>query len=132
LVELLEEIKYVQQENKSKYGESYQNNNLIICNEDGSYMKYPAIRSYLQRLDKKLDTKVRSHRFRHTFASTLILKEGLNPKIVQKLLGHQKISTTLDIYTDLFNDEYDDKTYDSLDNAFSEEKEDYTTIVQQI
>lgn len=132
IMELLEEIKYFQEDCKKKFGATYQDNNSIICNEDGSYMKYSAIRSYFRRLDKKINAKIRTHRFRHTFASTLILKEGLNPKVVQKLLGHQKISTTLDIYTDLFNNEYDEATYGSLDNAFSEEKENYTTIVQQI
>lgn len=38
------------------------------------------------------------HRFRHTFAS-MLLEQEINPKIVQKLLGHRDVSTTLGVYT---------------------------------
>lgn len=38
------------------------------------------------------------HRFRHTYAS-MLLEQKINPKIVQKLLGHRDISTTLGIYS---------------------------------
>ena len=38
------------------------------------------------------------HRFRHTYAS-MLLEQEINPRIVQKLLGHRDVSTTLGIYT---------------------------------
>lgn len=38
------------------------------------------------------------HRFRHTYAS-MLLEQQINPKIVQKLLGHRDVSTTLGIYS---------------------------------
>jgi site-specific recombinase XerC len=38
------------------------------------------------------------HDARHTHAS-LMLKEGIHPKIVQERLGHASIQTTLDIYS---------------------------------
>ena len=38
------------------------------------------------------------HRYRHTYAS-MLLEQGVNPKIVQKLLGHRDVSTTLGVYT---------------------------------
>lgn len=38
------------------------------------------------------------HRFRHTYAS-MLLEQEINPKIVQKLLGHRDVSTTLGVYT---------------------------------
>ncbi len=38
------------------------------------------------------------HRFHHTFAS-MLLEQEINPKIVQKLLGHRDVSTTLGVYT---------------------------------
>lgn len=37
------------------------------------------------------------HQLRHTFA-TLALDSGMSPKQVQVLLGHSKVSTTLDLY----------------------------------
>jgi len=41
---------------------------------------------------------IRFHDARHTHAS-LMLKQGIHPKIVQKRLGHSTISTTLDTYS---------------------------------
>jgi len=41
---------------------------------------------------------IRLHDARHTHAS-LLLKQGVHPKIVQERLGHSTIATTLDIYS---------------------------------
>jgi integrase len=38
------------------------------------------------------------HDFRHSHAS-ILLKQGIHPKIVKERLGHSSISTTLDIYS---------------------------------
>ena len=40
----------------------------------------------------------RFHGLRHTYA-TLLLRQGLNPKYVQELLGHADISLTLNVYS---------------------------------
>ncbi len=42
--------------------------------------------------------KVRFHDLRHTHAS-LLLAQGVNPKVVQERLGHSQISLTLDTYS---------------------------------
>jgi integrase len=44
-----------------------------------------------------LPTSTRFHDLRHTCA-TLLLKQGVNPKFVQDLLGHADISLTLKVY----------------------------------
>ncbi len=41
---------------------------------------------------------IRFHDLRHT-AATLLLAEGIHPKIVQEKLGHAQISLTLDTYS---------------------------------
>jgi integrase len=41
---------------------------------------------------------VRFHDLRHT-AATLMLLQGIHPKIVQEMLGHASISLTLDTYS---------------------------------
>ena len=44
------------------------------------------------------------HDLRHTFASHLIIDLGLDPAQVSRILGHARITITLDIYTHLFED----------------------------
>lgn len=46
---------------------------------------------------------VNLHTMRHTFASRLFAK-GTDIKVISKLLGHSKISTTYDIYVHIIND----------------------------
>jgi integrase len=47
---------------------------------------------------------VRFHDLRHTFASNLIIDLGLDVAQVSRILGHASVTTTLNIYTHLFDD----------------------------
>jgi integrase len=47
---------------------------------------------------------LRFHDLRHTFASHLIIDLGLDPAQVSRILGHARVTITLDIYTHLFED----------------------------
>jgi integrase len=47
---------------------------------------------------------LRFHDLRHTFASHLIIDLGVDVAQVSRILGHARITTTLDIYTHLFED----------------------------
>ena len=42
--------------------------------------------------------RVRLHDLRHTHA-TLLLKDGVHPKVAQERLGHSSIAVTLDLYS---------------------------------
>ena len=46
------------------------------------------------------------HAIRHTFCSRCF-QLNMNPKVVQKLMGHQHYSTTIDIYTHVMQDDID-------------------------
>ena len=46
---------------------------------------------------------VRCHSLRHTF-TTRAVESGMNVKVLQEVLGHKDISTTLNIYTDVTKD----------------------------
>ncbi|MEY8515313.1 tyrosine-type recombinase/integrase [Lachnospiraceae bacterium 29-84] len=46
------------------------------------------------------------HAIRHTFCSRCFQLD-MNPKVVQKLMGHQHYSTTIDIYTHVMQDDID-------------------------
>ena len=65
---------------------------------------------------------VRPHELRHTYAS-LAISEGANVKALQRALGHEKASVTLDVYADLFEDDLDDVAI-RLDNRVRAMSED--------
>lgn len=52
--------------------------------------------------------KISSHALRHTHAS-LLFKEGVNPKVIQKRLGHSTLEMTMNVYTHLFDDFEEDE-----------------------
>jgi len=59
-------------------------------------------RSYKPLLERAELPQIPFHCLRHTFASLMMPNE--HPKIVQEMLGHSRISTTLDIYSHLSPD----------------------------
>ncbi len=58
----------------------------------------------------KLESKVNMHMLRHTYA-TRCIESGMPAHVLQKLLGHKNVSTTINTYTTIFdkyrNDEVD-------------------------
>lgn len=46
---------------------------------------------------------IRFHDIRRTF-TTILIDSGANAKVVAKLLGHTNVSTTLNIYTDTYEE----------------------------
>ncbi len=57
------------------------------------------------------------HALRHTCAA-LLIAQGAHPKAIQSHLGHRSITTTLDRYGHLFDDEHS-KLAERLDDAYS-------------
>ena len=62
-----------------------------------------------------LSAKFRFHDLRHTCA-TLLLRQNVNPKYVQELLGHADISLTLNVYSHVLPD-MGDAAADAMDTA---------------
>ena len=52
-------------------------------------------------LDKRIKGKVSLHSLRHTFA-TRCIESGMQPKVLQHILGHSDIKITLNTYCDAF------------------------------
>lgn len=74
----------------------------IFENNKSTYLSTHSVFKFM-----KTHYNIHPHILRHTHAS-LLFKAGVNPKVIQKRLGHSSFNMTMDVYTHLFeNDETD-------------------------
>jgi len=74
---------------------------LVFSHPDGRPLRPNSVTRAYKAIGESLGLKgIRLHDLRHAHAS-ILLKQGVHPKIVQERLGHSSISTTLDIYSHL-------------------------------
>lgn len=71
---------------------------LVFPGKIGNELHPDTLTHVAERLAKDAGTKGALHILRH-FHATMLLKEGVHPKIVQERLGHANISVTLDVYS---------------------------------
>ncbi|MDQ6852648.1 MAG: site-specific integrase [Actinomycetota bacterium] len=73
---------------------------LVFTNEIGGPIESGNLRtrSFQPLLARAGLPPIRFHDLRHS-AATLLLGEGVNPKIVSEMLGHAQIAITLDLYS---------------------------------
>lgn len=97
----LAEHRLLQAEFKQTLGGGYQDNDLVVCVEDGSVWKPPAFdSSYRQLLKRRNLSGPTFHALRHSNAS-IQLKSGVDAKVISVRLGHSKVGFTLDQYVHL-------------------------------
>ena len=95
-------------------------NAVVFPNKNGKTRTYSGFRTVYIKFLKKHDFdkyNLHLHRYRHTFA-TMLLEKGVNPKIVQKLLGHKTIQITLDTYSHVLSEVYSE-TADTVDSIYN-------------
>ncbi|TPE65923.1 tyrosine-type recombinase/integrase [Halalkalibacterium halodurans] len=79
----------------------YEDHDLVIRTSVGTPLSPRNLLRSFYSLIKKAEVKpIRFHDLRHTHAS-LLLKQGVNPKIVSERLGHANVRITLDTYSHL-------------------------------
>jgi integrase len=97
----------------------WEDHGLIFPSEVGTPMSgrnlYRAFKIRVKRAS--LPQTLRFHDLRHTCA-TLLLRQGVNPKFVQELLGHADISLTLNTYSHILPD-MGDAAASGMDAALS-------------
>ena len=99
VLEVLKDVRKKQMEYRMLFGKDYHENNFVCTWPDGKPFSPGYITNTFSKLLKKLEIPaIRFHDLRHTHA-TILLKQGVHPKVVQERLGHSKISMTLDTYS---------------------------------
>ncbi len=81
-------------------GGAWEDNDLVFANEVGHPIDARDLmdRSFRPLLEKAGLPRIRFHDLRHT-AATLLLGQGVHPKIASEMLGHATVAVTLDLYS---------------------------------
>lgn len=99
-LEALKKHRVQQIEKKLKAGPKWQEHDYVFCTSLGTHL-HPdrdvlvALKGLLKQANLP---PIRFHDLRHS-AATLLLSVGVHPKVVQEILGHSRISMTLDVYS---------------------------------
>ncbi len=97
-------------------------NAVFASTTTGDYRTYQGFRASYRHFLRRhnLDAEhLNLPRYRHTYA-TMLLEMGINPRVVQKLMGHSNISTTLGTYSHVVGEVYEnvasglETTFDKL------------------
>lgn len=99
LAKELKKIYKQQLEYKLLLGQGYQDLDLVFAQKNGKPIQPTEMaRNYRKMVDKSGLPYIRFHDLRHTHA-TLLLQQGVHPKVVSERLGHSTIGITMDTYT---------------------------------
>jgi len=89
-----------QQQEKELLGEAWVDEDLVFPNTIGGPMQRDHLvkRDFVPLLQRAGLPAIRFHDLRHT-AATLLLSEGVHPKVASEMLGHATVAITLDRYS---------------------------------
>lgn len=96
-------------------------NAFIFANDDGSVRTYFGSRKIFdgwKKRHKLTNCNIHFHGLRHTFSNMLFEMNG-NPKVIQQLLGHRDVKTTIMVYNSVDN-EYIRQTTDKFNEKVKE------------
>ena len=108
-VEALKRHRAVQNEERLRRGSLWQDHGLVFPSQAGTPMNADNFvkRSFKPLLKRTGLPQIAFHDLRHTFASLMLLNRE-RPKVVQEMIGHTQISTTLDTYSYVLPDMQDE------------------------
>ncbi|MFB5190685.1 tyrosine-type recombinase/integrase [Alicyclobacillus fastidiosus] len=99
VTEALKHHKRQQAQEKLLVGQENEDYDLVVASQFGKPVTARALdKSWYSLREKAGVPKIRFHDLRHTHASLMLL-QGIHPKIVSERLGHANIGITLDTYS---------------------------------
>src|SRR6266487_777476 len=98
LLDLLKKQRVLQREKKLKVGTEWIDRDLVFSNRRGDFIIHTRLRRQFYRLlDEVGLPRMHFHDLRHS-AATILISMGVPANVVQELLGHSNVATTLGIY----------------------------------
>ena len=98
-IDALRRHRVAQAAERLRIGAAWEDGDLVFCSAAGRPITASGLRRSYEPLLKRAGLpRMRFHDLRHTSA-TLLLGRGVHPKVVSEMLGHTRISTTLDLYS---------------------------------
>nr|WP_254781988.1 tyrosine-type recombinase/integrase [Modestobacter sp. DSM 44400] len=99
LVEALQAHRAAQLEERIAAGPLWQEDDLVFAQANGRPIERKSDwKAWKSLLNEAGVREVRLHDGRHT-AATLLLSEGVHPRVVMEVLGHSQMRTTTDTYS---------------------------------
>lgn len=98
LVEELRRHKADQAQRRLLLGPDWKDHGLVVDSGDGAPFHPVSLTNAFARIVRRLGIRARLHDCRHSFA-TLLLLNGVHPKIVSEILGHSSTAVTMDVYS---------------------------------
>jgi integrase len=96
--EYLQSLKAKQEKNRALLGNAYDDNGHVCVWDDGKAFRPDYLSQHFALILKRNELPhLRYHDLRHTTGS-LLMNRGLSAKQIQEYLGHENVSTTLQIY----------------------------------
>lgn len=110
---ILKNIKKEQSKARMKLGENWKERegleNLVFTTGCGGPLNRALLAKEMNRIIKRIQNDkpefehISPHTFRHTFA-TRCIEAGMSPQVLKTILGHSKLSQTMDLYAHVLQD----------------------------
>ena len=119
VIDVLVKHQQQQEEQRRAVGADWIDKNLVFTNATGDfYSPSTMVKAFRRFLVSIGLPHMRFHDLRHS-AATILLAMKVHPKVVQEILGHSQITTTMDIYSHAMPDMQNEATQ-QWDNKFGE------------
>ena len=117
-VGLLHEVRGKQTIQKAEIADAWTQSGFVLTHPDGMPLDSEVVSKAFTKLVKEAGfPDLTMHGLRHTHA-TILLEQGVNPKVVSERLGHASVATTMDIYSHVLPD-MQEKAAQAIDTVLS-------------